>query len=214
MGGIVGSFVGVGRGGGGDEVSAVVGESQRLLRSPVSRALAPGICQRDDMVDLDLGAGAGATAEHQQIAGVGVPQMTRYHQAWLSDIDAQLAQPSRQYVIAGITAVAIGIGPGIAEELALVVGQRQRLCDSQPRQRRLSSLDLLAVDGGGCHRSHLGPPARYQRADGHRQQHHDRPGEDGACRRPVCCCHGLSLSGRSADRRWARAAVDRGSSEL
>ncbi len=122
------------------------------------------------MVDLHLGAGARSPHERHEVPGVGVGQGSRDHKARLQRVEHDVVEPDREDVVAGVAPVPVDVGPGLPEELPLVVGQAERLHDRQRRQVRPCGSHQFGRHRVRRRRPHLRPPLRHYQRKGEREQ--------------------------------------------
>ena len=125
--------------GGPSTASRFSGSLPRLFRASaveLLRALLPGVGQRDDVVDLHGLAGALAAAEGDRPAGVRVGQRAGEHDAVVgAGLERLAGQVAVEDVVAGVAAVAVDVGPGRAELLAVVAGLGRPALDRKRRER-------------------------------------------------------------------------------
>ena len=163
-----------------DEVRRVIRECERRRGGPARAALAPGVGESDDVVDLHGGARARSAREGDEVPAVGIVQASGDDQARLQRIVDDVGQPGGQQVVAGVAAVAVDVEPGLAEELAAVAVQGCRFDDHEPGERggRLGDAAGRHGERRGC--AHLGPPLWQDRREGDHEDEQD----DGGHRRP------------------------------
>lgn len=154
----------------GNQVRAVVGESQRLGGGPMPGALAPGVSECDDVVDLDRATGPGPAFEMDEVTGVGVGKVPGEHDTRLRWVVGAVLEPVGEDVIAGIAAVAVDVGPGRPEEIAPVVGQVTRGDHRQCRQCPASRLQPRDGNRPRGHAAHPLPPPGHQGSQGKQQR--------------------------------------------
>lgn len=177
-GGVVGLLLLVHRTIDRDEVGRVVREPQRQSGRPLRRALAPGVGQGHDVVDLHGLAGLPSAAELDQVTGVGVGQRASDHHAAGHRVEPDRGQPGAEHIVAGVAAVTVHVRPRGSEEVSLVVRQVERGDDRQSGQQRPGLFQPAGGHRPGRRVAHVLPPLRHQHRHGQRQgSGHHRGGD-------------------------------------
>ena len=105
----------------GQQVQRVVSEPGTHRSAPLSRALLPGVGQRDHVVDLYGGRCSWSANEADRLAGVGIAQGAPQDQAaagaGLQHVPGQVAT---QDVVAGVAAVTVQVSPGRPERSPVI----------------------------------------------------------------------------------------------
>jgi hypothetical protein len=131
----------------GQQVERVVGEGGAPGLVPAERAGLPAVAERDDVVDVD--AAAITLLERDGLCGVRVDQGAADHHAVLgARPELLLRQVAGQYVVAGVAAVAVDVGPGGAELVTVVTGLRRAALDREGGQHVGGGLP--GRGGAGC----------------------------------------------------------------
>src|SRR5699024_8485316 len=127
----------------------------------------------DDVVDVYLGRSLRAAQELDVVAGVGIDEPPRFHRALVPAAHVEVREPDLQHLIARIARVRLQRLPCGAEEVTVVVIQRQRRHDAQLCRGLAGVCDEVAGDGDGRYLHDVHPPPAAEQAGDERRADHD-----------------------------------------
>ncbi len=104
----------------GEEVEGVVGELFALFWGPLLGAFLPGVCEWDDVVDLDELAGVLSALEVDDVASEWVVECAGEDAAsvWYVGV----VEVALENVVALVAAVSVDVAPALAELVTVVSG--------------------------------------------------------------------------------------------